>query len=68
MLSKMAKPEPNTTYREISKIDLSTLKLPDLKKCAKDLSIKVSGNKAEIKRGILSTDPVKSGSRKPNHR
>jgi hypothetical protein len=52
MLSKMAKPEPNTTYREISKIDLSTLKLPDLKKCAKDLSIKVSGNKAEIKTRI----------------
>jgi hypothetical protein len=52
MLSKMANPEPNKNYREISKIDLSKLKLPDLKKCAKDLSIKVSGNKAEIKTRI----------------
>lgn len=51
MLSKMAKPEPNT-YREISKIDLSTVKLPELKKYARDLNIKVSGNKAEVKARI----------------
>ena len=51
MLSKMAKPEP-TTYREISKIDLSTVKLPELKKYAKDLNIKISGNKSEIKARI----------------
>ena len=51
MLSKMAKPEP-TTYREISKIDLSTVKLPELKKYARDLNIKVSGNKAEVKARI----------------
>lgn len=52
MLSKMAKPEPKTTYKEISKIDLTTLKLPDLKKYAKDLNIKISGNKSEIKARI----------------
>ena len=52
MLSKMAKPEPKTTYREISKIDLSTVKLPELKKYAKDLNIKISGNKSEIKSRI----------------
>jgi len=51
MLSKMAKPEPKS-YKEISKLDLSTLKLPELKKCAKDLNIKISGNKAEIKTRI----------------
>ena len=42
MLSKMAKPESKTTYREILKIDLTTLKLPDLKKYAKDMPIKKS--------------------------
>jgi len=47
----MAKPEPKS-YKEISKLDLSTLKLPELKKCAKDLNIKISGNKAEIKTRI----------------
>jgi hypothetical protein len=52
MLSKMAKPESKTTYREILKIDLTTLKLPDLKKYAKDMNIKVSGNKSEIKARI----------------
>jgi hypothetical protein len=52
MLSKMAKPESKTTYREILKIDLTTLKLPDLKKYAKDMNIKVSGNKSEIKTRI----------------
>jgi hypothetical protein len=52
MLSKMAKPEPKTNYKEISKIDLSTLKLPELKKYAKDLNIKISGNKFEIKTRI----------------
>jgi hypothetical protein len=51
MLSKMAKPEPST-YREISKIDLSKVKLPELKKYARDLNIKVSGNKAEVKTRI----------------
>jgi hypothetical protein len=50
MLSKMAKPEPKT--KEISKIDLSTLKLSELKKYAKDLNIKISGNKFEIKTRI----------------
>ena len=52
MLSKMAKPEPNITYREISKIDLSTVKLPELKKYARDLNIKVSGKKEEVKTRI----------------
>jgi hypothetical protein len=52
MLSKMAKPEPKTNYKEISKIDLSTVKLPELKKYAKDLNIKISGNKSEIKARI----------------
>ena len=51
MLSKMAKPEPRT-YREIAKIDLTTSKLPELKQYARDLSIKVSGNKSDIKTRI----------------
>ena len=51
MLSKMAKPEPRT-YREIAKIDLTNSKLPELKQYARDLSIKVSGNKSDIKTRI----------------
>jgi len=48
MLSKMARPVMNT-YKDISKIDLAKSKLPELKQYAKDLNIKVSGKKCEIK-------------------
>lgn len=48
MLSKMARPV-SQTYKEISKIDLSKCKLPELKQYAKDLNIKVSGNKGDVK-------------------
>lgn len=48
MLSKMARPD-SQTYKEISKIDLSKCKLPELKQYAKDLNIKVSGNKGDVK-------------------
>lgn len=48
MLSKMAKPEKNT-YMDISKIDLTKSKLLELKQYARDLNVKVSGNKDEIK-------------------
>jgi len=48
MLSKMARPV-SQTYKEISKIDLSKCKLPELKQYAKDLNIRVSGNKGDVK-------------------
>lgn len=48
MLSKMARPAAQT-YKEISKIDLSKCKLPELKQYAKDLNIRVSGNKGDVK-------------------
>lgn len=48
MLSKMARPD-SQTYKEISKIDLSKCKLPELKQYAKDLNIRVSGNKGDVK-------------------
>lgn len=48
MLSKMARPV-SQTYKDISKIDLSKCKLPELKQYAKDLNIRVSGNKGDIK-------------------
>jgi hypothetical protein len=48
MLSKMARPV-SQTYKDILKIDLSKSKLPELKQYAKDLNIKVSGNKGEVK-------------------
>lgn len=51
MLSKMARPV-SQTYKEISKIDLTKSKLPELKQYAKDLNIKVSGNKSEVKERI----------------
>ena len=51
MLSKMARPV-SQTYKEISKIDLTKCKLPELKQYAKDLNIRVSGNKGEIKERI----------------
>ena len=54
MLSKMAKPaeEPKNTYKDISKIDLTKSKLPELKQFARDLNIRVSGNKGELKQRI----------------
>jgi len=60
MLSKMAKPaeEPKNTYKDISKIDLTKSKLPELKQFARDLNIRVSGNKGELKQRI--EDQVKS--------
>lgn len=48
MLSKMAKPT-KLSYSDISKIDLEKSKLPELKQFARDLDIKVSGNKGELK-------------------
>jgi hypothetical protein len=51
MLSKMAKPV-SQTYKDISKIDLSKCKLPELKQYAKDLNIRVSGNKGDVKQRI----------------
>jgi hypothetical protein len=51
MLSKMARPV-SQTYKEISKIDLSKCKLPELKQYAKDLNIRVSGNKGDVKERI----------------
>ena len=51
MLSKMARPV-SQTYKDISKIDLSKSKLPELKQYAKYLNIKVSGNKGEVKERI----------------
>ena len=44
----MARPD-SQTYKEISKIDLSKCKLPELKQYAKDLNIRVSGNKGDVK-------------------
>jgi hypothetical protein len=44
----MARPA-SQTYKEISKIDLSKCKLPELKQYAKDLNIRVSGNKGDVK-------------------
>ena len=44
----MARPV-SQTYKEISKIDLSKCKLPELKQYAKDLNIRVSGNKGDVK-------------------
>ena len=54
MLSKMAKPveESKITYKDILNIDLTKSKLPELKQFARDLNIKVSGNKSEIKQRI----------------
>jgi hypothetical protein len=54
MLSKMAKPaeESKNTYKDISKIDLAKSKLPELKQFARDLNIRVSGNKVELKERI----------------
>jgi len=51
MLSKMAKPinEPKHTYTDILKKDLTKSKLSELKQYAKDLDIKVSGNKNDLK-------------------
>ena len=51
MLSKMARPV-SQTYKDISKIDLSKAKLPELKQYAKDLNIKISGKKGEVKERI----------------
>ena len=48
MLSKPVA-EPKYTYKDISKIDLTKSKLLELKQYARDLNIKVSGNKDEIK-------------------
>jgi hypothetical protein len=50
MLSKLARPEQinDTSYIEISKKDLTKSKIPELKKYAKELKIKVSGNKGEL--------------------
>ncbi len=53
MLSKMAKPE-TITYKELLKIDLEKTKLPELKKFAKDLNMKTTGKKQEIKERIVS--------------
>ena len=44
----MARPD-SQTYKDILKIDLSKCKLPELKQYAKDLNIKVSGNKGDVK-------------------
>ena len=51
MLSKMAKPN-KLTYKDISQIDLAKSKLPELKQFARELNIKVSGNKSELKERI----------------
>jgi hypothetical protein len=51
MLSKMARPAAQS-YKEISKIDLSKCKLPELKQYAKDMNIRVSGNKGDVKQRI----------------
>jgi hypothetical protein len=51
MLSKMAKPEEKPydyTYLDILKKDLLKSKVVDLKKYAKELNVKVSGNKDEL--------------------
>ena len=51
MLSKMAKPKEKTvidSYNEIVKKDLSKSKLPELKQFARELNIKISGNKPDI--------------------
>ena len=48
MLSKPVA-EPRYTYKDISKIDLTKSKLLELKQYARDLNIKVSGKKDDIK-------------------
>jgi hypothetical protein len=51
MLSKMAKPKEKTiieAYYEIAKKDLNKSKLPELKEYAKELRLKVSGNKDNV--------------------
>ena len=51
MLSKMAKPKETTiieVYNEILRKDLSKSKLPELKQYAKDLKLKVAGNKSDL--------------------
>jgi len=48
MLSKPVA-EPKYTYKDISKIDLTKSKLLELKQYARDLNIKVSGKKDDIK-------------------
>lgn len=60
MLSKMAKPN-KLTYKDISQIDLVKSKLPELKQFARDLNIKVSGNKSELKERIKHQIKIEDG-------
>lgn len=56
MLSKMARPQVkyNYNHNEVANKDLSKMKLPELKACAKTLEIRVSGTKDELKHRILN--------------